>query len=159
MKKTLLIITAIALCAIVKAQNVGIGTNAPDQLLTISAADNPVFRLDRSGSGKHDWEIYTQSGGALQFRGGADGVGGSLTDFLTIASDGDVGIGTIAPSTKLHVVGGARITGLSGANAVVTTDANGVLGSTPLSGNANHVYNGTGAFVDASTLSTSQNLA
>ena len=83
---------------------VGIGTNTPRQLLTISDLDAPVLRFNRSGT-KHDWEIYTISGGSLFFRGGADGVGSSLTNRLTIQSDGNIGIGIDNPTQKLQVAG------------------------------------------------------
>ncbi len=88
-----------------KGGNVGIGTSSPDQLLTISDDDNPVLRLERSGTNRHDWEMYSQSGGSLSFRGGGNAVGSSLNDRLTIKSDGNVGIGTIDPQNKLSVEG------------------------------------------------------
>lgn len=73
--------------------NVGIGISSPQQLLTLSHSDSPILRFDRAGS-KYDWEIYSKSGGSLIFRGGRNGVGSSLTDFLVVESDGDVTIGT-----------------------------------------------------------------
>lgn len=86
--------------------NVGIGTTAPQQLLTLSASDSPVLRFDRSGTNKYDWEIYTKSGAGLYFRGGADGAGADLTDRMVITSGGNVGIGTTAPDQKFYVKGG-----------------------------------------------------
>lgn len=88
--------------------NIGIGTNNPDQLLTISDIDSPVLRFDRSDINKHDWEIYSKSGGSLIFRGGGDGVGTSLTDRFLITTDGNVGIGTTDTfGRKLAVNGNA----------------------------------------------------
>ncbi|MEP1096056.1 MAG: hypothetical protein ABJG78_13160 [Cyclobacteriaceae bacterium] len=101
--------------------NVGIGTTNPDQLLTISEDDNPVLRLERSGTNKHNWEIYSQSGGSLFFRGGANAVGTSLTNFLAIQSNGNVGIGTTTPESKLAVDGKIRATEVK-----ILTDVNSV---------------------------------
>jgi hypothetical protein len=65
----------------------------------------------------------------------------------------NVGIGTLTPSHKLHVVGSARITSLGGAgDALVLSDNNGVLSNTSLSGNGTDVLDGTGTFVPISSL-------
>lgn len=82
--------------------NVGVGTTNPQQKLTVSDSAEPVIRLDRSGAGLFDWEIYAKNG-ALLFRGGADNVGTGLTDFMTIDSLGKVGIGTAAPTSRLTI--------------------------------------------------------
>ena len=68
---------------------VGIGTATPDQLLTLSAADEPVLRFDRSDPGRWDWEVYAK-GGHLHFRGGADSTGTGLTDLVTFQSDSSI---------------------------------------------------------------------
>ena len=83
--------------------NVGIGTTAPAQLLTISDDTEPVFRFERSTSGAWDYEAYTTAGGKLHFRGGTDGTGNTLTDFVTFDGSGKVGIGTTAPSATLEI--------------------------------------------------------
>jgi hypothetical protein len=52
--------------------------------------------------------------------------GGALTERVRVDAAGNVGIGTGTPSTKLHVVGGARVTGLVSCDTI-DTDANGVM--------------------------------
>ena len=107
--------------------NVGIGTAAPQQHLTISDANTPVLRLDRSGTNAWDWEMYATSGGLLSFRGGSHNVGTSLTDMFTIKGDGNVGVGTSTPDAKLEVAGQVKITGgTPGANKVLRSDATGL---------------------------------
>ena len=88
--------------------NVGIGTTTPSQLLTVSEDNAPTFRMERSGVNRFDYEMYMNSAD-LRFRGGADGTGGTLTDFVTFSSTGNVGIGTINPDRKLHVNGKTKI--------------------------------------------------
>src|SRR5204862_359276 len=90
--------------------NVGIGTITPGQLLTISNSTSPIFRMDRSNGGAFDWETYADGLG-YHIRGGADGVGGALTDFVTIDGFGRVGIANAAPSEKLDVTGNVRFSG------------------------------------------------
>ncbi|MBA4850745.1 hypothetical protein [Emticicia sp. BO119] len=55
-----------------------------------------------------------------------------LNPSMVILTNGNVGIGTNNPTEKLHVIGNARISGLSGNGAkFVRTDNSGVLSSTP----------------------------
>ncbi|MEM9819594.1 MAG: hypothetical protein AAF985_00925 [Bacteroidota bacterium] len=76
----------------------GVGTDSPSQLLTVSSPSDPIIRLERSEGKNHDWEIYSKSGGGLYFRGGSDGNGASggpgWGDKMAITSSGRVGIGT-----------------------------------------------------------------
>ena len=80
--------------------------------------------------------------------------GNHLTTPLLYLSDNDrVGIGNAIPSEKLDVTGNARISALGGAgNAIVTTNNDGVLGRTAMTGNGSDVLVGTGAFVPISSL-------
>jgi hypothetical protein len=88
--------------------NVGIGTSAPSEKLHIRGSD-PVLFLDDNGGGNtymhfdvagyNDWEIRTGANGFFMKN---KTVG---TDYMTITTDGKVGIGTTSPSTNLHVVG------------------------------------------------------
>jgi collagen type VII alpha len=57
--------------------------------------------------------------------------GGSRTEKMRITGDGNVGIGTTAPSTQLHTTGGVRFQTLTGTgNRFVVADANGNLSAT-----------------------------
>ena len=76
--------------------------------------------------------------GNLIFGTGINGTG-------TTVSTGNIGIGTNAPTEKLHVQGGARITSLSGVgNRLVQSNATGVL-SNVADGNAGDVLTTDGA--------------
>ena len=77
----------------------GLGTNTPDQLLTISD-ESPVFRLESDAA--DDYEIYNDSGNLL-FRGGADDTGPGLTDHMVLTGEGSLGLGTTDPQRLLTV--------------------------------------------------------
>ncbi|RMF21962.1 MAG: bZIP transcription factor, partial [Bacteroidetes bacterium] len=89
---------------------VGIGTTAPDQLLTLSHTSNPVLRLDRSAAGEFDMELSLQDDGSLFFRGGADDVGSNLTDLMVLSSEGKLAVGTTQFPTT---IGGTDISAYS----------------------------------------------
>lgn len=90
---------------------IGVNTFLPDQLFTVSHPDLPVIRFDRSFAGEMDFELVNGAGGDLFFRGGADGFGGALSDFMTITHEGRVGIGTTTPQYELHTEGNTHTTG------------------------------------------------
>lgn len=77
-------------------ERIGIGTQTPDQHLSIFDADTPTLRFEREGS-KWDYEIRATGGGNLVFRGGGDGTGdngnGYWGDKMVITGRGRVGIG------------------------------------------------------------------
>lgn len=81
----------------------GLGTDTPDQLLTISDDNSPVFRFDQSGGGALDFELYTRPNGDLFFRGGDDDTGAGLTDFMTLTHQGRLGVGTDTPDQLLTI--------------------------------------------------------
>jgi hypothetical protein len=100
--------------------NVGIGTTSPSTKLHIySAAQNPGMILE-SDSTSGAW-IKTKSNqtGAEEFKFGTNSVGWHVyndTDAayrLSIANDGNVGIGTTSPAAKLDVNGSVRIDSVS----------------------------------------------
>ena len=80
---------------------VGIGTDDPDQLLTLSDSDNPILRLDRSGGGAFDMELSLEGDGDLYFRGGDDEVGNNLLDLMLLTNEGKLAIGTTSTPASL----------------------------------------------------------
>jgi hypothetical protein len=133
--------------------NVGIGTAlAQSKLFIYDAAINPSFQIggfsgvfsslssDAAGSffgsiTNHNFRIIINNGtlNPLAVSTNADvGIGGNLTNFLTMAgstmfvgANGNVGIGSIAPGSRLDVVGGAAriISGSSAPNVGYATTA------------------------------------
>lgn len=77
---------------------------------TLDATDNPGFTISNLGT-SNSFVVEDQSTDSTPF---------------VIDASGNVGIGTNAPSTNLHVVGGARITNLASCYRI-STDANGNL--------------------------------
>ena len=55
----------------------------------------------------YDTDSATYGNGGLRFKTSS----GTLTTRMTISQTGNVGIGTTAPSEKLHVVGNLRVQG------------------------------------------------
>jgi hypothetical protein len=88
---------------------IGIGTNTPQQKLTISDDISPFLRFDRSGATRFDFEIGMPGTADLIFRGGFDGVGDQLTEFMRLSGGGNLGLGTDNPSVRLDVSGLIRI--------------------------------------------------
>jgi hypothetical protein len=128
--------------------NVGIGTTGPGEKLTISAPGSGYggvlvtggasggigysvdsgandqqlqLRMRRSGSANDvDWYLYSPAGSTdLRLYSGGDRV--------TFKAGGNVGIGTVSPTERLHIQGRIRIVdGSQAAGRVLTSDANGV---------------------------------
>jgi hypothetical protein len=104
--------------------NVGIGITAPAYKLDVDTsfgvtfgAGGQVLRINREGLGSigiTGTKIY--SGETLGFQSNDASTSFNFaygnTSLMTIKSDGNVGIGTTAPSGKLHVYGGSFITDL-----------------------------------------------
>ena len=86
---------------------VGIGTESPDALLELQDDANTFARINTSGSGLNSgvqfydndvykWQVYNKaSDDSLRFKGSSD--------FVSIDSSGNVGIGTTSPSSELHI--------------------------------------------------------
>ena len=92
---------------------VGIGTTAPAQTLDVAGG----VKISRRGDGATLLELSSERSWAFRQRGTDAGTalelvsigGGGNKNFL-ISTDGRVGIGTTAPSHKLHVEGSIRVT-------------------------------------------------
>src|SRR3989344_3479757 len=100
--------------------NVGIGTTNPGRLLNLYHATAPFLRIDGGNvdggielyrGGAKKWAIYneysTGSSDSLRF----NNAGG---DWVTIKSDGNVGIGTTAPGALFNVEGSVSTVGTNG---------------------------------------------
>lgn len=92
-----------------------------DTLLLISDPANDRIGIGTSTVGAK--LTIEQTAAADSFR--VNDSAADTTPFV-INQAGNVGVGTTAPSTNLHVVGGARITGLASCDTI-DTDSNGVL--------------------------------
>ena len=85
-----------------------------------SGSSTELSIVSRSASSTKAWTIYSQSGRFTIFSQ-ASGL-----DRLIIKSAGNVGIGTAAPSIKLHVNGTVTATTFSGAGTSLTGTASGL---------------------------------
>jgi hypothetical protein len=103
--------------------NVGIGTTTPATKLHITSADEQGIFISESTSNiivaklYHDDPSGNAAGKLSLLSGGSEivSLGGGLSAFI----NSNVGIGTTAPSTSLHIVGGGLlVTGTTGATPV-----------------------------------------
>ena len=106
------------------AGRIGIGTNTPATKLHVSGeilSEGPVasnsFRDRTSGRG---WAWYGTGDVARFWNSGAG-------DMLGITASGSMGIGTTAPSSKLHVVGDLTLTGTGNISASGTMTAGNIV--------------------------------
>lgn len=114
--------------------NVGVGTDTPGSRLEIngstefessviidnigSVANSNASRVDFRSNGVAIGTIRTVTGENLTSRMSFfTKNGGSFSQRMTIQSNGDVGIGTITPSSKLEVCGDTRVVGQINANS------------------------------------------
>jgi hypothetical protein len=98
------------------AQNVGIGTSAPDARLHVQTPSTDDFI--RTGWFQNQHDAADNNGVLIDIARAAtdayalnvrSGVGAGLTSRLYVRGDGNVGIGTIAPEARLHVNGRAIV--------------------------------------------------
>lgn len=92
---------------------VGIGTSAPQVNLEVQGASTALrvnglsgtpATLQLSSAGVAQWSLSANQGAAGEF-----GLAYSSTRHLTVASSGNVGIGTTSPAALLHVNGTVRL--------------------------------------------------
>ena len=145
----------------------GIGTNNPQRLLTVSNATNPIIRMDRSNVGSWDWEL-SAGGLGFQILGGADGT--ALNEYVTVDGFGSVGVGTNTPTQKLDVAGTAEIDSLrinnsyafpttAGTNGqVMVSDGFGGINWGAAAGDGNGIYGGNGTTPSNTAVTVTDNI-
>ena len=97
--------------------NVGINTDTPERLLDIQGQDEQYFRIlstgpisatvgleltrDGFGGDQTDWRITNS--GSLRFITSLDNFATTGTERMRISNSGNIGIGTIFPTAKMHI--------------------------------------------------------
>lgn len=98
---------ATPLMVLLETGNVGINTTAPDALLELNMGTDKQFRMsynDANGSATDYTKMEVGSNGNLTITTvDSDGTSGHIA----LMPDGNVGIGTVAPGSKLHVYNSA----------------------------------------------------
>ena len=119
--------------------SVGIGTNSPHSLLHLLHPLEANLRLESSGIGgdRAAIRLLKGNGGGLVFgvenrdflfRSGTNSIAASGNDLMIVKNNGNVGIGTKKPNTKLDVNGDVKASSYS----VISTDYNSRLNSNML---------------------------
>lgn len=145
---------------------IGIGTNViHSQLQFLSTTANRKMVLFESADNEHQFYGLGVNSSILRYQVAdplnshvfyaASGIASS-TELMRIQGNGNVGIGTSSPSTKLEVAGQIKITGGSpGAGKILTSDATGLATwTTPLPGG----ISGTGTVNYAARFLTSSSI-
>ena len=105
-----------ALVTEANAGNVGIGTTGPLSRLTVDATGT-----NKTGNSNYGTWLYGADDSATKFALAATGAAGSSSAGLFVRNDGNVGIGTTTPGTKLEVSGNIFLTG--GTNRTINVTA------------------------------------
>jgi len=152
---------------VTSAGNVGIGNSSPNAALQFaSVVANRKIVLFESVNNDHQFLGFGINGSILRYQvdqASANHVfyagagSGASTELMRIQGNGNVGIGTSAPTAKLEVNGTFRITdGTQGAGKVLTSDATGLaswttVGGTLSGGTTNYLPKWTSATTLSST--------
>ncbi len=92
--------------------NVGIGTTAPSRLLDLYSSNDNALGLRRTTWNGTDEFVFTTEGNpGSEFLATSWYNGSTDKELFTVASNGNVGIGTVTPTSTLQVNGSANITG------------------------------------------------
>ena len=133
---------------------VGIGTTSPDNTLHVRSGNtNTVARFESADATARI--IFQDNSGQTSIGATGDDMVfttlSGLTERMRIKSDGNVGIGTISPSTKLQVAGTSQFDGdLTVANSTltITAAAPNLLFTVPSGGLDSRIFNdGSGNFI------------
>jgi len=84
---------------ILSGGNVGIGTTSPDNLLHVQGSNNPRIDLGEDTNNK-GWMRWNNADNYIDF---TTRVGGTYYADTLVLRNGNVGIGTTSPQTKLHL--------------------------------------------------------
>jgi len=92
--------------------DVGIGTTGPQRLLHISKASTPELAITNTGNAvdAKNFQFQLDGSGNLNFHMVND-AWNTVTAQMTMLRNGNVGIGTVNPSSTLHVAGDIRASG------------------------------------------------
>ena len=123
--------------------NVGIGTATPGALVHVYKDSGNNAEIDiqsTAGANKH-WAVYNdRTNNSLKFWNNDAAVEKNI---LTLGNTGNVGIGTVSPNAKLHVVGNTIVEGTISTlrsatdyNAISLTNSGGVQVHLNANGNA-----------------------
>ena len=94
--------------------NVGIGTNSPTVNLQVYDASSSQIKITNGLATPVDLQLFASSSSYAGIGTASDhklAIRTNGTDKVTVLSNGNVGIGTTAPSQKLHISGNMRLTG------------------------------------------------
>ena len=158
MKKIIYTLFILGFPGLLIAQKIGVNTTTPYSALHISSPADYTLTLENPyplGYGNLGGILFTNNmtGSGNYFKGGIQSIGESsnsarlgfftgatfnpfgMTEQLTIANNGYIGIGNTTPASKLDVSGNTHITGNLGVHTPVSTYSLDVAGNTRIAGN------------------------